>query len=217
MDRDLFLSRVGRAAMTAELPEPPVVTAELPELPERDLLALFRERAQAVDAVVHGPMSPHAVAKSLAGIASGHRARSFMTWDELPVSGVVSSLSSSGLDRMDHHVPTEGRVEHQMGYYDLDVGITGASAGLAESGSVILLHGPGRPRMASLAPKVHIALLEVPLVDRTLAEWAHRHPKAIEETANLVVVTGPSRTGDIEQELNLGVHGPKHVHIVLIR
>lgn len=217
MDRDLFLSRVGKAAMTAKLPEPPRITSDLPVLEPLDLVALFRERAQKVDAVVHGPMSAHGVAKTVVGIASGHQAGSFMSWDTLPAAGVVSTLASSGLDRVSHVVPPDRRIEHQLGYYDLDLGITGAEAGLAESGSVVLLHGPGRPRMASLAPRIHVALLDISLMHRALAHWVWQHPELVGETANLVVVTGPSRTGDIEQQLNLGVHGPRNVHVVLIK
>lgn len=217
MDRDLFLGRVGKAAMTVKLPEPPPVGADLPSFPDEDLVVLFRERSQKVDAVVHGPMNPHAVPKTVAGIASGHQARSFMAWDTLPAAGVVSALATSGVDRADHSVPGTGRREHQMGYHDLDLGVTGADAGLAESGSVVLLHGRGRPRMASLVPRVHVALLEAKLIHRTLAHWVSRFPDLVRNTANLVVVTGPSRTGDIEQQLNLGVHGPRSVHIVLIK
>lgn len=203
--------------MSADLPEPPDVTDDLPVLPDADLVSLFRERAQEVDAVVHGPMSHHGVAKSVAGIASGHHARSFLAWDYLPAAGIISTLARSGVERVDHEVPNTTRVEHQMGYSGLDLGITGAEAGLAESGSIVLQHGGGRPRMASLAPTTHIALLEVSRMHRTLAHWAHQQPQAIAETANLVVITGPSRTGDIEQQLNLGVHGPRHVHILLVK
>lgn len=217
MDRDAFLGAVGRAVMSARLPEPPSVPAGIPGLPETELVALFRERAHQVDAVVHGPMSPHGVPRSVAGIASGHQAKTFMAWDDLPAAGVTSTLSSAGLDRIGHEVPKTDRIAHQMGYQHLDLGVTGADAGLAESGSVALLHGPGRPRMASLAPKVHIALLDIDRIHRTLAQWAHSHPETVRDTANLVLITGPSRTGDIEQQLNLGVHGPGHVHLVLIR
>ncbi|MFZ0625504.1 MAG: LUD domain-containing protein [Acidimicrobiia bacterium] len=49
-----------------------------------------------------------------------------------------------------------------------------------------------------------------------MSHWAEKNPDSARRTANLVVITGPSRTGDIELQLNLGVHGPRQVHIVVI-
>ncbi|MGA7281908.1 MAG: LUD domain-containing protein, partial [Acidimicrobiia bacterium] len=111
---------------------------------------------------------------------------------------------------------SETRLDDQLEYGDLTLGVTGADAGLAESGSVVLGHGPGRPRMASLIPETHVVLLEAPSIVRTLSHWAEKNPDSARRTANLVVITGPSRTGDIELQLNLGVHGPRQVHIVVI-
>jgi L-lactate dehydrogenase complex protein LldG len=217
VDRDAFLTKVGRAAMGAQLPDPPQVATDLPELGEADLLSLFRSRAMEVSTVVHGPMSRHGVPRVIAGIASGHDAGSFMAWDQLPVNGVAAALSSGGLTRLTPEAPWgEERREHQAGMYHLDLGVTGAQAALAESGSIVLLHGPGRPRMASLIPETHVAILEVGLVARSLAHWAHQYPGSPRSTANLVVITGPSRTADIELQLNLGVHGPRHLHVVLV-
>jgi len=203
--------------MTAVLPEVLGIPDRLPDLEDEDLQTLFRERAQDVDAVVHGPVGRHGVPRAVAGIAAGHQCRSFMAWEDLPASGVASALTAAGLTRVEGEVPVETRMEHQLGYRDLDLGVTGATAGLAESGSVVLEHRPGRPRMASLVPEVHVALLDLILMERTLVHWAHKFPESVANTANLVVITGPSRTGDIEQKLTLGVHGPKHVHIVLIK
>lgn len=217
MDRDQFIGRVAGAAMNVALPRLPTVEDRLPELPAENLLALFRDRAQSVDAVVHGPMSRHGVPRAVTGIAAGHHSRTFMAWDDLPAPGVKSALVAADVARVDHEVLAGNRLEHQMGYSGVDLGVTGADAGLAESGSVVLSHGANRPRMASLVPEVHVALLDVALMERTLAHWAHRRPEAAADTANLVVITGPSRTADIEQQLNLGVHGPKHVHIVMIK
>lgn len=217
MDRDAFLARVGQAAMTAVLPESPSVPERLPDVEVEDLVTLFRERAQAVDGVVHGPVGRHGAPVVVSGIAAGHGCQTFMAWDELPSPGVASALTAEGLERIPHDVPNGDRLSHQLGYLPLTLGVTGALAGLADSGSLVLSHGPGRPRMASLVPEVHVALLEVASIDQMLAHWAHKHPEAVSDTANLVMVTGPSRTGDIEQALNLGVHGPRHVHIVLIR
>lgn len=217
MERDRFLSRVSGAVMASSLPTAPTVPERLPDLEPVENLALFRERAHAADAVVHGPVSRHGVPRAVTGIAAGHGCRTYAAWDELPSAGVAAALATAGLDRVDHVVPDERREERQLAYLDLDLGVTAAIAGLAESGSVVMLHGSGRPRMVSAISEVNVVLLEVTAIDRTLAHWAARHPQLHRETANLVVVTGPSRTGDIELKLNLGVHGPRHLHVVLIR
>lgn len=217
MDRDTFLTRVGQASLATRLPEAPLVPSGLPELEELDHVDLFRSRVQAVNGVIHGPVSRHGAPRAVAGIATGHEARSFMAWDDLPVSGVAAALYAAGMERMDHVVPREQRREHNLSYARLDVGVTGADAALADSGTLVLSHGDGRPRMASLAPETHIALVEVSVIQRTLAHWAQENPRLPTETTNLVLVTGPSRTADIEQQLNLGVHGPRHLHVVMIK
>lgn len=170
-----------------------------------------------VNAVVHGPVVPTGVPTVVAGIVAGHGCETFVAWDDLPAPGVTASLSTGGCRRISHEIAAEHRLEQQLAYSGLDCGVTGADAGLADSGSVVLVHGPGRPRMASLIPEIHIALLPTSVIHRSLAHWAHRSPGVPASTANLVVVTGPSRTGDIELQLNLGVHGPRIVHIVMMQ
>ena len=215
MRREAFLSAVSRASMASRLPQARTMSDELPDYHTDDLVTLFRVNAQAVNAVVHGPVSRHGVPRSVLAIAGGHRVKTFMSWDDLPAAGVNASLVAEGYRRVDHGVPDDRRTEHNLSYADLDMGVTGADAGLAESGSVVLLHGPGRPRMASLIPEIHVAILDVELLAMTLAHWSAVNPDVLAGTSNLAIVTGPSRTGDIEQQLNLGVHGPRHVHIVL--
>ncbi|HDH02756.1 MAG TPA: lactate utilization protein C, partial [Actinobacteria bacterium] len=119
---------------------------------------------------------------------------------------------------VDGHVPADqvGRLEHQEAYHSVQLGLTGADAGLAESGSVVLSSGPGRPRMASAIPIVHVVLLRVGSIYASLSQYFAAHPRAAFDRTNLIVVTGPSRTGDIESKLTLGVHGPKHVHVVIV-
>lgn len=216
MQRDRFLTRVGQATLRSALPQHSPPSSGLPKMADVDLVALFRARAQEVNTVVHGPVSRHGVPRAVVGIAAGHEASTFLAWDDLPASGVTSSLQSAGLDRLGHEIDDD-RLQRNLSYLGLDIGVTGATAGLAESGSVVLVHGPGRPRMASIVPEVHIALLDVATISRTLAHWANEYPGFVTETTNLVLVTGPSRTGDIELQLNLGVHGPRHVHVVMIR
>lgn len=209
MERDEFLGRVSARILQADLPVVPAMTKDLPGVPPDDLIGLFRARAQSVNTVVHGPVSKHSVPRTVTAIAAGHSVSSFAIWDELPVPGVASELVSDGYMRVEGRDPSD--------VARADIGITGASFGLAESGSVVLSHGAGRSRLSSVLPPVHVALMKVDTIVWTLAHFAAEHPDLVASTANLVIVTGPSRTGDIELHLNLGVHGPKHVHVVLIK
>jgi L-lactate utilization protein LutB len=93
-------------------------------------------------------------------------------------------------------------------------GVTGALLGIAESGSLVLLGGESRSLTASLLPDIHIAILRESDLVATLPDALNRPEIRTAPTA--VIITGPSRTGDIEMALTIGVHGPKEVHVLLI-
>jgi L-lactate dehydrogenase complex protein LldG len=93
-------------------------------------------------------------------------------------------------------------------------GVSTALYGLADTGSVVLAASPEEPRARSLLPEVHITLLHenriLPGLDELFAALGSDLPSA------LAIVTGPSRSADIEQKLAVGVHGPGEVHVVLL-
>ncbi len=218
MEREAFLARVAAAGASPRLPvhpdlDPGLLVADLAAV---DLVELFSSRVAEVDGVVHRPGSVDDVAALVFGIARSHEASSFMAWDEaeLGVAGVAAHLVAGGLREVSGAVPHDGRLEHQMGYMDLSLGVTGAEAGFAESGTVVVRSGPGRPRMASVVPLVHVALLRVERIHRSLTHWIGSADVAA--AANVVAITGPSRTADIEQNINVGVHGPRHLHVILL-
>ena len=220
MERDAFLSRVRAAsiAVDADLAlayEPGPLT---PDLAHDDAAAAFTRNLQAVDGVVHHAAQRGDVPGIVGKIIAGYDAANYVAWDELPVPGVLEHVAAMDLARLPTELPADPteRRRLQLDYMDLTIGITGASAGMAESGSIVLATGPGRPRMASLIPLVHIALLSRERIYPSLSHYAAAHPVAAMSTANLVFITGPSRTGDIEMQLNLGVHGPRSIHVVLV-
>ena len=91
------------------------------------------------------------------------------------------------------------------------------SAGLADTGSIIVDSGSGRSRTASLLPPAHIALLPVSELYPDLPTWmALQGGDLLTKTANLTIISGPSKTADIELNLVLGVHGPGEVHVILL-
>jgi L-lactate dehydrogenase complex protein LldG len=99
----------------------------------------------------------------------------------------------------------------------IDAGITWASAGIAETGSLILWPTAREPRLMSLLPPVHIALVEEDSIRDTLADLMVAHRWAMRMPTNIVVVSGPSKTADIEQTLAFGVHGPRELIVLVIR
>jgi L-lactate dehydrogenase complex protein LldG len=92
--------------------------------------------------------------------------------------------------------------------------VSEAAYGLADTGSVVLLASPDEPRARSLLPDVHVSLLREDRILRGLEElFAALGP---ELPSSVAIVSGPSRSADIEQRLTVGVHGPAEVHVVLL-
>jgi len=132
VEREAFLKRVSASAMVATLPRPPEVSERLPDLDPVDLVGLFRARAHEEAVVIHGPVGRHSVPRAVEGIAAGHACQTYMAWDDLPVPGVTGALTGAGVNRVEHRVSEEGRISHQLEYQTLDLGVTGADAGLAD-------------------------------------------------------------------------------------
>jgi L-lactate utilization protein LutC len=130
--------------------------------------------------------------------------------------GLAEALTAAGLTILTQAPETARSDSHRRTLATADVGLTGAAAGLAETGSIVVTSGPGRGRLASLLPPVHVALVRRSSIVGSLPELLNARPDLITAGANFVCITGPSRTADIEHVLARGVHGPKDVHVILV-
>lgn len=99
-----------------------------------------------------------------------------------------------------------------------DVGLSGAAWAVAETGSLVLVHGPGKGRTVTLLPPTYVAVLPADRVLGTVHEAIEKYAQdgAANLPANVCFHTGPSRSGDIEMEIFVGMHGPGDVHVVLV-
>jgi L-lactate dehydrogenase complex protein LldG len=103
-----------------------------------------------------------------------------------------------------------------------DLGVTGVDLAVAETGSLVLLSGSGRPRSTSLLPPYHVAVFDRSVLVESLAQvgvfleaWHDGVPDGWRGGV-INLITGPSRTADIELTLTRGVHGPKEVHAIFV-
>lgn len=168
-----------------------------------------------------------AVAGRVVALAREAGAGEVLAWDEaaLPVPGLHAALRAAGVTVLGGDLPhaEPARSQALARLETCRVGLTGADAALAETGTLALRTGAGRPRLASLSVAVHIAVVKPVQFWTSWAAWwqASTRPEApggqawIAGTSNVTLVTGPSRTGDIEMTLTVGVHGPRHVHVIV--
>jgi len=122
--------------------------------------------------------------------------------EHLP-AGLVETLQAAGIVLTPTADPT------------LSVGLTGAVSGVAETGSVLITSGAGQPLTASLLPAIHLVVLRAATIYAHLAQALNL--EATRQASLSVLITGPSRTADIEMTLTLGVHGPGQVIVFCVQ
>ena len=98
----------------------------------------------------------------------------------------------------------------------IDAGVTGADAGIADTGTLLLRPGAHEPRALSLVPAVHVAVLMASRLYASLPAAMRALSPQAAMPSNLLLISGPSKTADIQQTLAYGAHGPKELVIVLV-
>jgi len=181
-----------------------------PKLPA-DLASRFMERARDMESTVERVMDPGAVpgcvaryldALQLAPALAAQKSHAGVCWPEF------AGLDWAGAGLSIEARPTVG---------DDRLGITGVFCAIAETGTLVVLAGAETPTATTLLPDTHIAVLPaeriVPGMEEAFALIA-RERGGMPRAVNLI--SGPSRTGDIEQTIVLGAHGPYRVHIIVV-
>jgi L-lactate dehydrogenase complex protein LldG len=129
-------------------------------------------------------------------------------------SSVLRDIGVSGLPNVQSGFVN--RDELRSACIAAGVGISSASYAIADPGALVVLAGAEEERLISLAPPRHIAVVPADRVLTSLDEFFTVVPDPALESSSMVLIGGPSRTGDIEMTLTLGVHGPREVYVVIV-
>lgn len=178
------------------------------QLPAREQVALFCQKAEAVLASVMRVKSRNAVPEAVAA---------YLREKNLPAEIVMGS--DPRLTAMPWKKQKALTVKSGASDGSDEAGLSFAFGGVAETGTLLLASGPDNPTTINFLPEHHIVALDAADIDGDLEtlmkKLRERHGKgAMPRTVNLV--TGPSRSGDIEQTIILGAHGPRALHIVVV-
>jgi L-lactate dehydrogenase complex protein LldG len=212
-----FLEREALAA--PHTPPPFVHPAGDDDLAER-----FAAELRKLAAHAHLCADRDAARAALCDILVAAEVRRALSWAlpaiELP--GLADDLMRIGVERHDVSIaPTAAeRTAHLHELEPATACISGVDALIAESATIVLLSGQGRPRLASLLAPCYIAIARRDQIVRGLGQaiarlQQHAAPDLFADHSSLTFITGPSRTADIEMTLALGVHGPRDVHVII--
>lgn len=210
MSRDHILHKVrtaiGRSAGQEPDPPPPVLLA-VPEIGIERRIEMFREALEKLSGSAYVAASLEEARTQVAHLVEGKTA----------VASGAAFLRECGITSLPGVVSGfAGGEELRRACTTADAGITSADYALADTGSLVSLSSPDEARLVSLLPPVHVAVVPRERLLTGLDELFTILPDPAAQTASMVIITGPSRTADIEQILVRGVHGPGQVHVVLV-
>jgi L-lactate dehydrogenase complex protein LldG len=215
--RDVLRSAVAKARLPgAELHHPGAFVR--PSVDPSELVDRFTTELTALGGTVHETADVAQIAAIVQRLVADQTDPKVLMWDErhLPVPGLAAAFAAHGLTPLTQAPDNARSPEHRRLLASAAIGVTGADAALAQTGSLVLGSGPGRGRLASLLPPIHVALIRRDALIGSLPELIAARPDLVTRAANFVVITGPSRTADIEHVLARGVHGPKDVHAIFV-
>ena len=210
MQRDLILRDVrqalGRDAGQA-IPPPPPARIVIPDVPVSQRIDSMLERVAALAGKTLRAKSMAEAREYVATLIQGKTA----------VASNAPFLRDCGItDLPGVRSGITDREELRGLCATSNYGITSADFGLSDTGSLVMLSSREEARMISLLPPAHIAVVPASKLLTGLDELFSILPHPAEQTSSMVLITGPSRTADIEQILVRGVHGPGEIHVLVV-
>lgn len=156
-------------------------------------------------------------------LLQSHNATRVISWNFgcIPLDGLEAAVRGAGVEVIHPNTHQGDRAAILAASEQAQVSLTGVDAAVAATATLIVTTAPGKGRIPTVLAPTHIAIVRqeqiVPRLENWVASLRAKGIDTIRQSANFCFITGPSRTGDIEMELILGVHGPGRVQAVIVR
>jgi L-lactate utilization protein LutC len=218
--REQFLERVRQAVINGNQ------VGGSPALPDRnqigyqgsgaDPIARLRDELTAAGGMFHHAPNNQTATALITQLVRDRSARRVLLGEGPFLSrlDLDTTLRQSGVDVF--LVSQLDSASERPAFFNADVGISGVEHVIAETGTVVLNTRRDQPRALSLLPPVHLAVAHVSQIIPDLFDLFVNELKGGMMPACVSLITGPSKTGDIELKLVTGVHGPGELHLILV-
>jgi L-lactate dehydrogenase complex protein LldG len=211
--RSNILARLRQQAPADTSPGPDRGT-ERHDWPLEERIQRFTDRMTAVRAEVHRVTDSNWVERLLELAIEKGLVNLLYAPDTEPGRRLASAINGNPLELLPYVEDIEGWKDRL--FNEVDGAVTGCLGAIAETGSLILWPDKHEPRLMSLVPPVHFALLDAERIFSTFAEAVNAQNWPAGMPTNALLVSGPSKSADIEQTLAYGVHGPKELVVLLV-
>ncbi len=203
--RKEILERLFSVKPQIKLPSPWKSRREFENLQEQ-----FSKALENVKGEVHLVSDLDEVIKIIGEIITELNAKKIVVSDEAPLTDIHIS---NRFPEVEWYNIGESNRNLRDFCASADIGITSAEVALAETGSIVVSTGPGRSRAVSLLPPAHVVILPTSKLLPDIFTWTANRGGDI--PSQVVIISGPSKTADIEQTLVVGVHGPRRFIVIL--
>jgi L-lactate utilization protein LutC len=178
------------------------------------LISRFEAELRSVGGNFFRAPSKQAALQHILDLAASIPAKSAVGWgcEVIGELGLVAAFEKSGIA----FTVDSGGDDFRQKAINAGLGVSGVDYALADTGSLVVLSGPGHARSASLVPPIHVALVKAEEVLGDLNDLFPLLKARGALSSAIAFITGPSRTADIEMTLVVGVHGPQQLHVVLL-
>ena len=213
--RDRILARL-RNAPRPEVPRPPSVPPPTDAPARSERAARLKSRMEAVRAEVHLVPS-EAWLDRLKEILAVRKVATLLYAPQTAIGEALRHAWDTDATGSPELVAYAGPVEtFKERLFAVDAAVTSAAGAVADTGALILRPTAEEPRLMSLVPPIHIAVLRAEEIFATLADAMRAGNWPADMPANMLLISGPSKTADIELILAFGVHGPKELIVLVL-
>ena len=214
--RKQIFARLHAAQKYAATEAPESVCLPIETYDKQTKVAQLKSLMEAVRSEVH-VINRQAWVEKLKEILKQKKVETLLYAPDTDIGKTLESAQGEDTNSLPELIAYQQEIENfkdQM--FNIDAGITSTLGAIAETGAIIVWPTEKEPRLMSLVPPIHIAVLDADTIFNTFCEAIQTQNWPKKMPTNVLLISGPSKTADIELVLAFGVHGPKEVIVLIL-
>ena len=214
--RERIFARLKSVAVTAASPAPHPESLPQVAYSHQEKIEKLKTLMEAMRTEVHVTDAQNWI-HTLEGILKTRQLKNLVYPPETALGEALQSHWDKDTGDLPQLIPYDTEIENfKERLFSIDAGITPVAGAIADPGALILWPSDKEPRLISLVPSIHIAVLKADTIFSSFLEAMQEEKWSTKMPTNVVLISGPSKTADIEMTLAFGVHGPRELIVLIL-